>query len=162
MDSKKPELTSVVYGHALPRTKGNPNVPELAWLIGRRVKIIEKVDYTWSFTFDDGSGIATDGPWRFIAEECIIVTSEDHGHPFGLGVPVDACERTKAQIGEMPVERFEVDERTGDLSLFFSNATTIQFMQLSCGYENWRTYHGAQEIICMGGGSLATVNDKPT
>jgi len=30
----------------------------------------------------------------------------------------------------------------------------IEFMNVSCGYESWRTVHGEQEVICIGGGGF--------
>jgi len=49
---------------------------DLTWLIGRQLKAIEKKDYSWFFIFDDDSNIATEGPWRLVAAEGIVVTSE--------------------------------------------------------------------------------------
>ena len=109
---------------------------DLDWLIGRRLRNVYKKDYSWFVTLDDGGSIGTEGAWRLVTAEGVFVTSEDHGHLFGLKTPVDACQRATAQIGKRPIERYEVDARTGDLSLSFGNATTVQFLQLSCGYEN--------------------------
>jgi hypothetical protein len=34
------------------------------------------------------------------------------------------------------------------------NGAYLEFLNVSCGYESWRTAHGAQVVICMGGGGL--------
>jgi len=136
--------------------------PELKWFIGRQIKNVEKTDYTWSFIFDDHSSICSEGPWRLVTSDGIVVTSEDHGHQFGLPAPVDACQRILAEIGGKPVEGFAVKEMTGDLTLFFEEAVSVQLLQLSCGYENWRTVHGVEQVFCIGGGSLSFFNfDAP-
>lgn len=126
--------------------------PDLTWLVGQQLKAVEKKDYSWFFTFDDGS-ITTESFWRLITEDGVVVTSEDHGHQFGLPAPVDAADVVKTKIGEKTVEQFALDERTGDLSLHFGDIN-LQFMTTSAGYEGWRIVHGPQEVICGGGGHL--------
>lgn len=126
----------------------------MTWLLGRRVEDVEKTDYTWCFVLDDGSIVATESPWRLITAKGITVTSEDNGHPFGLPAPVNAAQRVKDAVGQIPISRFELRDKTSDLILHFSDNTAIEFLNLSCGYEGWRTTHGPQELICMGGGRV--------
>jgi hypothetical protein len=162
MDSMQPEAGQAGALAAWWVEDRRKDPPELAWLVGRTVTRIEKVDYTWFFKFDDDSSIATEGSWRLISVSRIAVTSEDHGHPFGLPAPVDAAQITMLEVGGKVIERFEVDERTGDLSLFFGETgAVVQFLQLSCGYENWRTHHGSQDVFCTGGGSLVMFGSNP-
>ncbi|MHB1033653.1 MAG: hypothetical protein ACYC35_15470 [Pirellulales bacterium] len=129
--------------------------PDLAWLMERRVESVEKKDLSWFFNFEDGSSLGTESAWRLITAEGVAVTSEDHGHSFGLPVPVDAGHVAMAKIAGRPVDRFLLDERTGDLSLCFGATLALQFLTLSSGYEGWRLVHGAQEIISTGGGRVA-------
>jgi len=129
----------------------------MTWLVGRTLRSVEKIDYSWCFVLDDGSSIATESPWRLVAAKGIVVTSEDDGHPFGLLAPVNAVDRVTNTVGHNPINRFELREGTGDLVLHFAGDASIEFLNLSCGYEGWRTVHGQQEVICMGGGRLATV-----
>ena len=130
--------------------------PNLTWLVGRWVKSVSKEDYTWSFLFDDGSLVITEAFWRLVSADGVTVTSEDHGHPFGLPVPVDAGEVAKKRIEHKPVERLDLDERTGDLSLCFTDGIALQFLTVSCGYDGWHTIHGDQEVISLGGGRIRT------
>jgi hypothetical protein len=134
--------------------------PDMTWLIGRRIKDIENKDYSWFFFLDDGSTVGTESVWRLITAKGIAVTSEDDGQPFGLPVPVNAAARVKDAVGQNPITRFELEKATSDLVLHFSNDTTIEFLNLSCGYEGWRTVHGAQEVICMGGGGLTEFDQR--
>jgi hypothetical protein len=131
--------------------------PDMTWLIGRTIKNVEKVDYSWFFVLDDGSSIGTESPWRLVTVNGIVVTSEDHGHPFGLPVPVNAAERIIKTIAQCPVSRFELRNDTSDLVLHFVNDVLLEFLNLSCGYEGWRTVHGQQEVICMGGGGFTEI-----
>jgi hypothetical protein len=48
----------------------------------------------------------------------------------------------------------ELRENTGDLLVRFNNGASLEFLNVSCGYESWRTVHGSQEVICKGGGRL--------
>jgi hypothetical protein len=127
---------------------------DLTWLVGRRLKDVEKRDCSWFFVLDDGNTIATESVWRLITPQRIVVTSEDEGQSFGLTVPVNAAQRMKDSLGQSKIVRFELKEPTSDLLLHFSNDQIIEFLNLSCGYEGWRMTHGSQEIICMGGGGL--------
>jgi hypothetical protein len=130
------------------------NPPELGWLIGRKVKSVEKADYTWFFVFDDDSSIATEDTWRLINAGQVVVTSEDHGHRFGLPSPIDAAHKAMLEVSEDAIQQFEVDVRTGDLSLYIRKEKILQFLQLSCGYESWHAASVTHEVICTGGGSL--------
>ncbi len=66
----------------------------------------------------------------------------------------------KETIGQKTIKEFKIDSRTGDLSIIFANAAELQFLNDSSGYENWHIVHGAQEVICMGGGKLHEINNK--
>jgi len=131
--------------------------PDMTWLIGRTIIEVEKSDYSWCFILDDGSRISTESAWRLVTAKGIVVTSEDHGHPFGLPVPVNAAERVTETVAQNPVSGFELRERTTDLVIHFANDASIEFMNISCGYESWRTVHGEQEVICMGGGGFTEI-----
>jgi hypothetical protein len=134
--------------------------PEMTWLLGRRLKDVVKADYTWCFVLDDGSTVATESPWRLIVAKGIAATSEDDGHPFGLPAPVNAAQRVKDAVGQNPISRFELRDKSSDLTIHFADDTAIEFLNLSCGYEGWRTTHGPQELICMGGGGITEFDQR--
>ena len=76
------------------------NSCDLLWLVGQRLQSVSvTAESWWSFHFDEHCSISTYGPWRLIEEGRIRVTSEDHGHPFGLPAPVDAVERVATSSG---------------------------------------------------------------
>ncbi len=134
--------------------------PNLTWLVGKRLKDAAKQDYTWSFTFSDGGWIGTESGWRLVTSDGVGVTSEDHGHAFGLPSPVDAGARVQLAVGARKIEAIRVADRTSDLIVGFEGGVSLEFLNLSCGYESWRTQHDSEEVICMGGGQLATYSNK--
>jgi hypothetical protein len=126
----------------------------MSWFIGCSLARAEKVDSSWFFSFGNGGSIATESPWRLIANGAISVTSEDHGQNFGLPAPVDAGKHVLNTLQGHPVTTYSLNDSTGDLSLSFTADIVLQFLNMSSGYEAWRSKHGAEEVICMGGGKL--------
>jgi hypothetical protein len=128
--------------------------PDMSWLIGRTIAKVVKDNCMWSFLLDDGSCVGTDSPWRLVMADGVVVTSEDDGHPFGLGAPVSAVERVMGTVAGRAIIEFEVRKGTCDLILRLPGEVWIEFLNLSCGYEAWGTRHGEQNIVCYGGGRL--------
>jgi hypothetical protein len=124
-------------------------------LIGHQLVSVEKKDYSWFFGFDSDISVATESPWRLINEDRIVVTSEDHGHRFGLANPVDAASILMSAMDGRRVEAGVISECSGDLIIEFSGSAQLQLLQLSAGYESWRLIVGDSETICLGGGELA-------
>jgi len=121
-------------------------------LIGHSLQSLAKRDFSWFFVFGDSLSIVTESPWRFITAAGIFVTSEDHGHPFGLPAPVDAAAKVLSETAGQTILSAIIDPLIGDFAIHFSNHLLLQFLQLSCGYEAWRLYSAGAETICMGGG----------
>jgi hypothetical protein len=124
-------------------------------LVGQTLRSVEKKDYSWFFVFADDISIVTESPWRFLSEDRIIVTSEDHGNQFGLPAPVDAAERVLAGVSRKAVVTASITRPTADLIIYFDGHWHLQFLQMSCGYESWRLYIRGNETICTGGGDIA-------
>jgi hypothetical protein len=135
-------------------------LPNLTWLVGKRLKEAAKQDYTWSFIFSEDGSICTESGWRLVTSDGIEVTSDDHGHVFGLPTPVDAGARVHLAVGAKKVQAVRVADRTSDLILEFEEGVSLEFLNLSCGYESWRARHSSEEVICMGGGQLATFSHE--
>ena len=128
---------------------------DLTWLVGKRLVEAAKKDYSWFFTFAEGGSIVTESGWRLVTKKGIDVASEDHGQLFGLKEPVDAAARVLIATKEKKILDFRIAERTSDLVVRFEDEVSLEFLNLSCGYESWRAQHDAEEVICMGGGQLA-------
>jgi hypothetical protein len=133
-----------------------PNIPDLA---GARLRSVENKDYSWFFIFTDNVRVASD-TWRFVNGDHIVVTSEDHGHQFGLPSPVDASVRVSSAVRDAPIQTSRIDTATGDLFVYFSDKMFLQFLQMSCGYEAWRLFAGERKFICTGGGEIAVFDTK--
>jgi len=129
---------------------------------GASFRSLEKRDYSWFFKFDQPLSISTESSWRFITPERIEVTSEDHGHPFGLSQPVDAIERVMSRLAGVQVQSVSCNPKTGDLCVFFGESLYLQFLQMSCGYESWRAHSKLGQSICLGGGEIAYFRETPT
>ena len=134
-------------------------IPNLKWMIGLSIVAVEKKDYTWFFRLNDGAVIAaTDSPWRLVTPKGVAITSEDHGHQFGLPSPVDAAEIVKPQALGRRIDNCEVDKKTGT-----SSSTWDQFLLrsyvFSSGYEAWHLTHSSLEIVCTGGGKIVNINE---
>jgi len=123
--------------------------------VGASLRSLEKSGVSWFFKFDEPLSIATESSWRFITPERIEVTSEDHGHPFGLRQPVDAIERVTSRLSGVGVQSVSCDATTGDLSVFFGEKLYLEFLQMSCGYESWRAHSKLGSSVCLGGGEIA-------
>jgi hypothetical protein len=126
---------------------------ELQWLIGSTLDHAEKRDWTWFFLFSNSGRILTESPWR-LWKDRIEVTSEDEGQWFGLTEPVNAGQRVILATSNRKVVAYAVAERTSDLTLEFEGSIAIQFLNLSCGYEAWRTEFQSCQVICGSGGTL--------
>lgn len=129
---------------------------DLTWLVGQKISKVEYSEPLWRFTFENGGYIQATTFWRLLAEGRIFVTSEDHGHIFGLPKPVNAAERVIKIVQGQTISKFLVAEITSDLLLHFSNGVQIHILNTSGGYESWEICFNAQQVICMGGGGGLT------
>lgn len=132
-----------------------PNIPNIA---GVRLRSVQKMDYSWFFTFTDSVSVATETPWRFVKGNRVDVTSEDHAHQFGLLNPVDASVCVLSAVQDTPIKTACIDTATGDLFVYFSDKIFLQFLQMSGGFEAWHLFAGGHEFICTGGGEIAIFN----
>jgi hypothetical protein len=128
--------------------------PSCDALTGQQLLSVEKADYTWSFVFSGNVSVATESPWRLIAEGRVVVTSEDDGQQFGLSEGVDAASCAHAVIGGRTVETAAIDPPSGGLTIEFNRRARLQLLQMSSGYESWRLSAPGGEIICTGGGEI--------
>ena len=133
--------------------------PNLTAFVGAPFLDCELIEpMQWCFTFGGGYWVTSESLWRLVTEDRIEVTSEDHGHQFGLPSPVDAADRVKNCLAGVNVSEIAVAPKTSDLRITFSNGCLIELLNGSCGYESWQLGGPEVEnIIGMGGGQLAIV-----
>jgi len=137
------------------------NLPQraLSWFAPRRFVRLERRDYDWEFAFDGDAWISTPDLWRLLDAHRIRLTSEDHGHKFGLPAPVDAAASINELIGGCTMQRLDMDERTLDLSLHFENGFALQIFPTSAAYESWQIWRPGERTIATGGGDLAILRE---
>lgn len=120
--------------------------------------VVELNENVWAFIFtrsgQPAGTITVESLWRLIKDGRIALTSEDHGHPFGLRVPVDAGEQARRALADKAVLELSVDRVTGDLTMDFAGEVRVQVITTSGGYESWQAYFrdGDQDVTLVGGG----------
>lgn len=129
-------------------------------IVGSQVVSVEKRDYSWFVAFGPSITVATETLWRLIGQDRIIVTSEDHGHQFGLPEPVDASSVMLSRLRGRAVTAAAIDASSGDLTITFGESLLAQFLQTSFAYESWRLYVHGTEIICTGGGDIVRASAR--
>ena len=128
---------------------------DLSWLVGRQCSAVHREEFSWIFVFDAGA-VTTPMLWRLIESGRIRVTSEDHGHQFGLPAPVDARKEAESILLSRVIELATVRADTGDLILEFSDDLVLELLQTSGGYEAWHLISPeGQNVVATGGGELA-------
>jgi hypothetical protein len=128
----------------------------VARLVGRQFDDVERSVHEWAFRFGQAVTIWVPCPWRILVDGRIALGNGDHGQQFGLPAPVNGVARCAEHLGGKSIEAIAVREDTGDLSIAFSERTTLEILNVSCGYEGWRLdddigFH----VVAMGGGQLA-------
>src|SRR5262245_6844129 len=127
---------------------------DLSWLVGRRCTRIQCDEFSWTFAFDSGE-LRTPCLWRLVESGRIRVTSEDHGHQFGLPAPLDARHSAESSLGARTIESARVRADTGDLILEFTGGVVLELLQTSSGYEAWKLASPDGDcIVATGGGEL--------
>lgn len=128
---------------------------DLSELVGQSLTVVQKEGSSWSFHLSGGDAVFTEGAWRLITPNGILISSVDDKENFGLTEAVDAGEQLANELQGDPVKMVHYDSFTGDLSFEFATRRVLQFLQLSSGYEAWRLHLHDAEYICLGGGALA-------
>lgn len=120
--------------------------------------VVELNENVWAFVFTRSAQptctITVESIWRLIEDGRIALTSEDHGHPFGLPAPVDAEQQVRRAFADKPVLELAVDRTTGDLTVDFAGGARVQMLTTSGGYESWQAYFrsGGEDVTLVGGG----------
>jgi hypothetical protein len=121
---------------------------DLSLLLGHRLDEVVKHDYSWEFVFSDRVRLQVECLWRLVVSDRLVITSEDHGHEFGLPLPVDCREELRRQIIGAAVEDVKVRPGTIDITLGFSSGRTLEVIPTSAGYEAWQV--SAPGILMIG------------
>jgi hypothetical protein len=112
--------------------------------------VFKRQEAEWHLVTSSGLIFGSFGPWRLLGPERILVTTEDHGHRFGLPEPVDAEAKFNEHLRSATIERVTVDPVAGDLAIEFSGSLVVQIPTTSAGYESWKVNAAGQWV---GGGA---------
>lgn len=130
-------------------------------LAGLHVINTERRDHDWAFGFANNAGMSVDCPWRILARGRIALTSTDDGQMFGRSAPTEGAREAQRLLGQKAIQRIAVRPDTGDLSVIFSDETTLELLNMSAGYEGWQVNAAGFTVIAKGGGELAIHSDEP-
>ena len=117
-------------------------------VIGSSVTI-DKRECDWVIEFASRFVMAVGTLWRLVGATYVCVTSEDHGHQFGLPAPVDAAAKANDLLSEATIQAVEFDARTGDLRFHFNDTLSLEIVTTSSGYESWQMWE-AGEFFAVG------------
>ncbi|TPQ38377.1 hypothetical protein C2U70_09050 [Bradyrhizobium guangdongense] len=128
-------------------------------LVGRQLAQVRRREFDWNFSFGDDavSGLSVECPWRIIDANRIAFSSSDDGHKFGLATPLNGGEVALDLLGAKTIERVSIRSDTGDISIFFSNDSVLEVLNMSSGYEGWNIGIPGLSVVATGGGELAII-----
>ena len=129
---------------------------DLSWLIGGTIREISfQEPTTWVFDFGLKTVLNVECLWRVIEREHIVFTSQDHGHKFGLHMPVDATARCTELFAKRRVAAVQLRESTADLFFEFTDHLRLEIISDSGGYETWQlSAPSGMSLIAQGGGQI--------
>jgi hypothetical protein len=136
-------------------------VTDISWLTEHRFARLVKNDFNWDFIFSGEVNIRAECLWRLLESGHIRVTSEDHGHQFGLPAAVDCVLEVNQRVSGADVVSVSLNEGTLDLSLVFTSGHVLELLPDSSGYEAWQLGGRGMLAIATGGGRLVVFGDGP-
>ena len=129
---------------------------DLSWMVGRGITHVLFHEPTpWNFSFGPEASIRVECLWRIIEHDRVVLTSEDHGHQFGLPAPVDSVAKSIALLTNRRITAVQLREATADILIKFTGNLQFEVIQDSMGYESWelRDPLGAS-YFAQGGGQI--------
>ncbi len=121
---------------------------DLSLLLGHRLDDVVKHDFTWEFIFSERHRLQVESLWRLVVSGRLLVTSEDHGHQFGLPARVDCLSELRQQIIGATIENVRVRSGTIDITLDFGSERILEVITTSAGYEAWQV--GGPDVLIVG------------
>jgi hypothetical protein len=128
---------------------------DLAWMVGRTVCVSFREQVFWLFDFGSEARIRVQCFWRIINHGRVVLTSQDHGHQFGLPAPVDAVTRSTELLSKRIVSAVQLREATADLLIEFTDGLRLEIIPDSAGYESWELRDpSGMSYVAQGGGQI--------
>ena len=129
---------------------------DLSWMVGRVVTEVSFSEPTlWYFSFGPEVSIGVECLWRIVENGRVGLTSDDHGHKFGLPAPIDAVARSTDAFSGRRVTAVQLREFTADLLIDFTDDLRLEVIPTSSGYEAWQLRDpSGTSFIAVGGGEV--------
>jgi hypothetical protein len=128
---------------------------DLAWLAGRAVCEVSFHEPIWWFDFGSEIRVSVECLWRVVEHRRVILTSQDHGHQFGLPAPVDAIAKCTELFSKRRVVAVQLREATADLLIEFTDDLRLEIIPDSAGYESWQLRDpSGTSFVAQGGGRI--------
>jgi hypothetical protein len=127
-------------------------------LVGRKLVLLERMEFSWLFKFEDVATLTTECPWRIITRVGISLASPDNGQSFGRQTAIDAQAEAERLVLGKSIHRAIVRDDTGDLVLDFGDGLLLEALNTSAGFEAWHLNRPeGRTLICGSGGKLQVV-----
>lgn len=121
--------------------------------------------YPQNFSFEFGPGVLrVDCLWRIVADGRLVLTSQDHGHQFGLSAPLDAYAMAESLLLGRRVTAVRLRRETADLVVEFDGGFFLEVLSDSSGYEPWQLAAPGVHLVALGSGEVAdfSAGTEPT
>ena len=132
---------------------------DLDWLAGYWFKNVDRREFDWAFTFENGGALVAECLWRLLEDDRIRFTSSDEGQLFGLPTPVDAAAEIRSRLTGASITGVDLKAGTLDLRIMFSTGHVLELIPDSSGYEAWSASRPGRTYVATGGGELAMFDD---
>jgi hypothetical protein len=103
-----------------------------------------------SLELSDGFALSIDCLCRYVGADGSFITSEDHGHIFGLPSAYDAAGQIKKKIMGGRIKDVVLRPETGDVTIFFPGGL-LELICVSAGYEAYQL-NGPNNLLIVGRG----------
>jgi hypothetical protein len=145
-------------GRIVHATKMDIDLVDLPWMRGRSLlEVAWSNPLPWVFSFDDGTHLTVECPWRILKNSGIAISSEDHLQKYGLPAPIDAIADARELLVGATVIDLALAKSSLDLYFTFPNELVLQVIPFFRGYECWQiSTPGRSRLIGSPGGGVST------
>lgn len=120
-------------------------------LEGKKIVGFEILEHGFcSMPLSGGYAISAETLCRFIGQDGDFISTQDHGQMFGLTEPYDAAEKINKAIKGKEIQKADLTEDTGDLTLVVDGGR-FEIICNSAGYECYQV-NGPDDLIIIGRG----------
>jgi len=125
-------------------------------LVGQSLIQTERSEYDWGFRFAGEVFLRVACPWRILCNGRVAFGDCDHAQQFRLPEPVNGAMQSDRLLCNKAIQQVIIRGDSGDLTIKFTDQTSLEILNTSSSYEGWELGDGAGlHVIATGGGELA-------